>query len=354
MIDQSDTRKIPYFSVIVPVYGVESFLEQCVESILAQDFFDYELILVDDGSPDRCPEICDAYAREYSQIRVVHKHNGGLSSARNAGTEAAEGKYIWWVDADDWIADGALSALHHACQGNDPDMVKFNHYRFRKEPKEVCSNAHPGAYHGESEIRTLLDQAFYTPGEYCLSACCHLYKREFLREHQFCFVSEREVGSEDYLFNLQTLVCARRFHVIDTPLYFYRLRVGSLTQRYRTNLLEQYTNLYRQLKHYYHQRQLYDIDGRICRFYVWHLIHGTCVGNEYRVTTEHTMEEGRKRLSLFLRSADFCHAARHCDCTGLSLKQRIQVAGMALGAESLLYWLYVVKPKQRKGDTHES
>lgn len=103
-------------SVVVPVYGVEKELEQCVRSIQRQTYTHLEIILVDDGSPDRCGEICDALAREDSRIRVIHKPNGGLSDARNAGIDAAEGAYILFVDSDDWIDPLMVEVLHRLCQ----------------------------------------------------------------------------------------------------------------------------------------------------------------------------------------------------------------------------------------------
>ena len=94
---------MPELSVIVPVYKVEKYLSKCIDSILAQTFTDFELILIDDGSPDRCGEICDEYAAKDSRIIVIHQQNKGVSAARNAGLEIAKGKYIGFVDSDDWI-----------------------------------------------------------------------------------------------------------------------------------------------------------------------------------------------------------------------------------------------------------
>ena len=90
-------------SAIVPVYNVEKYIYRCVDSILNQTFSDFELILVDDGSPDNCPQICDEYAKKDSRIKVIHKENGGLSSARNAGLDIASGEWISFIDSDDWI-----------------------------------------------------------------------------------------------------------------------------------------------------------------------------------------------------------------------------------------------------------
>ena len=94
---------MPFLSVIVPIYRVEPYLKVCVDSILSQDFADMEIILVDDGSPDGCPAICDEYAREDRRVRVIHKENGGLSDARNAGIDAAKGKFLGFVDSDDYV-----------------------------------------------------------------------------------------------------------------------------------------------------------------------------------------------------------------------------------------------------------
>ena len=93
----------PLISVIVPVYKVELYLRQCVDSLLAQTYSNLEIILVDDGSPDGCPAICDEYARKDSRVRVIHKPNGGLSDARNVGLDAARGEYIGFIDSDDWV-----------------------------------------------------------------------------------------------------------------------------------------------------------------------------------------------------------------------------------------------------------
>lgn len=347
MSDMKNTGH-PYFSVILPVYGVEDYLDKCILSILSQDFTDYELILVDDGSPDRCPEICDRYAAQCDQIRVLHKENGGLASARNAGMKIARGRYIWWVDSDDWIAPGALSALHKATCQEKPDIAKFGYYRVTDKAVERRSNALPGYYSEPRQIRELTDLAFYTPGVFLLSACFQIYRRDFLLENGFSFISERLVGSEDYFFNLQALVAARSIRVLDASLYYYRQRVGSLTQRHRKNLLEQYTRLFEDLVEFYDRNGLQGYYKKICRFYVWHLIHGTCIANAYRVP------EGRAKLAAFLRTEVFRKAAKHCDCTGLSAKQRLQLRAMELGLEPLLYWLYVVKPKRGKKVAHEN
>ena len=113
MSERTESGK-PEISIIVPVYQVEKYLNECIDSILAQTFTDFELILVDDGSPDNCPAQCDAAAKRDSRVRVIHKQNGGVSTARNAGLDAAQGNWIAFVDSDDTAAPEYLEKMHKA------------------------------------------------------------------------------------------------------------------------------------------------------------------------------------------------------------------------------------------------
>ena len=115
------------FSVIVPIYNIEKYLRRCIDSVLAQTFDDYELILVDDGSPDNCPAICDEYALRDSRIKVIHKENGGLVSARQAGMELAVGDYVFHLDGDDAICDDALESAYKIISEKNPDIISFSY-----------------------------------------------------------------------------------------------------------------------------------------------------------------------------------------------------------------------------------
>lgn len=143
---------MPLFSIIVPVYKIEKYLAECIESILAQTCQDYEVILVDDGSPDSCPEICDYYSLQNKKFRVIHKKNGGLVSARRAGANVSTGKYILNVDGDDFLNNTLLEEIKNVVVQYEPDIVAFN---FRKVSEignfiEGVSNKFPsGLYKGE-------------------------------------------------------------------------------------------------------------------------------------------------------------------------------------------------------------
>lgn len=326
---------VPYFSLILPCYNVGAYVERCVRSILSQSFGNYEIILMDDGSKDSTPEICDRMAAENTCIRVIHKQNGGLSSARNAGLEIARGQYVWFIDSDDWIEPDALDALHAACAEGTPDIVKFDYYRVAEGKQRVIGLIPAGQYEGEllADIRR---SAFCTAGRYTLSAWSHVYRRNFLLENSLAFVSERIVCSEDYLFNLQALMHVCCMHVIAQPLYNYELRPGSLTQTYKPDLAERYAELHRRLK------ACCDEYGQLAdRFYVWHLAAGTCIPHMYR-------HGARRNVRALFGAKALKQAIINSDKAGLAWQKHIQLCAMYLGLEPLFYYLHVVKPGRQR------
>ena len=122
----------PKVSIVVPVYKVEEYIDRCLDSLLNQTLKDIEIILVDDGSPDNCPKICDEYAQKDARVRVVHKQNEGLGYARNSGMEVAVGEYIAFVDSDDFVDIRMFEELYDVARGNDSDVVYCNIYKYYK------------------------------------------------------------------------------------------------------------------------------------------------------------------------------------------------------------------------------
>ena len=216
-------------SFILPVYNVEAYLPECVESIRSQMDDRCEMILVDDGSLDSSGALCDRYAAEDPRIRVIHKENGGLSSARNAGMDAARGEYITFVDADDYIEkDTVKLLLEWICQ--EKGDICFLGIR-RVYPDGGSSTVNDGlerAYlRGQNRntvLRYLSSRPMY-PG----SACAKLLRRELLREHHIHFPYDRRI-SEDLMFCLELYLHADRFDCLEFPFYCYRQkREGSIT-----------------------------------------------------------------------------------------------------------------------------
>ncbi len=218
-----------FFSVIVPVYRVEKYLSQCVESLLSQDFDDYEIILVDDGSPDSCPVICDNYESKSSKVKVVHKSNGGLSDARNAGVAVAQGRYITFVDSDDfWRSNDVLSGIYKIIEGNNsPDIIVSDFIKFYDqtnkylEPMQTCSDE----LNGKSK-QEILEYLYFCHADMKISACQKFVKHELLVNTFF----EKGLLSEDIDWSFKIYPKAKSIAVYPKPYYCYRQqREGSIT-----------------------------------------------------------------------------------------------------------------------------
>lgn len=222
----------PVFSVIVPIYKVEKYLKQCVDSILRQTFSDFELILVDDGSPDDCPQICDEYAKQDNRVKVVHKQNGGLTSARKAGIKVASGDYVFAVDGDDYIDSELLKKVNEVLSHDDYDIVCFGHITF--PAKSAMSRIHlfrEGAYNKEQiidEIYPILIAGVTEKG-FPANIWGKVFKKEVLMPIQCDLPNEIIIG-EDACISYVSIYNANAIYIMHESLYHYRVDNQSLTR----------------------------------------------------------------------------------------------------------------------------
>ena len=209
----------PLVSVIIPIYKVEKYLPACIDSVLSQTYHNLEIILVDDGSPDRCGAICDAYAAKDSRIKVIHKENGGLSDARNAGMKIAEGEYLYFLDSDDLIHPEAIARLAQVLQTHQADLVCGGHVRFKDgtAPSPVISNLRPQVLDQQSAMTRFVVKDWGAWGK--------LYRRQV---HLGIDFPVRKIH-EDEAIMLQILDRCRTVAIVDDQLYYYRGRSGSIT-----------------------------------------------------------------------------------------------------------------------------
>lgn len=210
-------------SVIVPVYRVEKYLPACIDSILNQTFTDFELILVDDGSPDRCPEICDEVARRDARVRVIHQANAGLSAARNAGIEAAHGAWLSFVDSDDYIAPQFYEKLYQTAQRTDADCVMCSVQNVDESGKSIDNALMRVA----DEVKTgqeVLQKIGRDDVMPYLTAWNKLYRRKLFNTLRYPAGRQNED-----VFVFAELFCqVQRAACVAEPLYFYRKRMGSI------------------------------------------------------------------------------------------------------------------------------
>lgn len=214
------------FSVVIPVYNVEKYLDQCVKSVLSQTFENYEIILVDDGSTDSSAEMCDDYAKEDNRIKVVHKQNGGSSSARNAGLHSASGDYILFLDSDDYWTDGEmLFKLNSEIENSGADVITYNYYKLHEKNGVIEKKEFPGVkLSGDkvNDVKTLLAGVLYGS-----SACFKCIKSSLIHDNGVYF--EEGKFSEDVEWSARILILAKRFACVNEGFYVYRQRARSIS-----------------------------------------------------------------------------------------------------------------------------
>lgn len=226
----------PFFSVIVPVYNVEKYLHECVDSILNQSFTDFEVILVDDGSPDNCPQICDQYAQKDSRVKVIHKPNGGLSSARNKGINLSLGEYILFCDGDDYYLSGAFEKIHSKLNSVDCDILNFGYIKELTENgfTEHCKLQE--LYLCNVTQSMIVELAFVgllqRHDKYHIEAWANAFRREFLQDNALLYIEELK-RNEDLIHLVNAYTYARRILYISDEMYFYRFNPKSIMNSFR-------------------------------------------------------------------------------------------------------------------------
>ena len=225
-------------SVVIPVYKAEKYIVECVDSLVSQMYTEMEIILVDDGSPDRCPEICDYYADKYVNISAIHKNNEGSVAARRDGVNAANGKYVTFVDADDWIEDGYIAKIREIIDNYQPDIISFTrHYNFSDTGTSTVfrENTYEGLYSREmledSVYPTMLyKEPFYTFGV-STSAWSKVIKRELLCRFVYQVPEEIKIG-DDMAFVIPCILHAQNMFFSDFSGYYYRENFQSITHTF--------------------------------------------------------------------------------------------------------------------------
>lgn len=264
-------------TIVVPVYKVEKYLERCVDSLRNQTLRDIEIILVDDGSPDGCPGMCDDLAALDSRIRVIHKENGGLSSARNAGLRAARGIYVGFVDSDDDIAPDMYEKMLAVMEAEQVDFVMCDYLRIPAEGPRYLKTLEirPGRYDKAALRKEIFpslimgENVDYGP---LLSVWHCLYRGDFLRRNGICF-DEAVRWSEDNLFSAIVGYHADSFcYMKGQGLYHYHQNPGTITTGYRPGAWEVYCTMNRHMHRFFDGVTDYDF-GRQMKL---HIIYYAC------------------------------------------------------------------------------
>lgn len=241
-------------SVIIPIYKVEKYLSRCLDSVVNQTLEDIEIVLVDDGSPDSCPEICDRYAKKDSRIKVIHKKNEGLGYARNSGMLIATGEYIAFLDSDDYVSKDMYEKVYSELKRTDADCCVTG-YVVKKDSGDEIHKENPlgtAVYESDDIITKVLagmlgskpDQARDTDVGMSVWKC--VYRKELLQDKGILFPSERELISEDIIFQIRVLPQVKRVCTLSEGMYYYceNSNSQSLTKTYSKDKFDRYKKLY--------------------------------------------------------------------------------------------------------------
>ena len=236
-------------SVIVPIYKVENYLRQCLDSLVAQTYKNIEVIMVDDGSPDKCGEICDVYAAKYSNFKAVHKENAGLGMARNTGLEYANGEYVMFLDSDDYINSDLIQVLYETVQKYRVDICKSGFQYVKNDGTIQSKRCYKNElFEGEKAatdfLPRLVGSAPDKKDSFEMSVCASLYRLSHIKEHNLIFPSERELIYEDLIFNIEYAQYANGACVVGAIGYNYRRNEKSLTKSYQSGRFDACINWY--------------------------------------------------------------------------------------------------------------
>lgn len=219
-------------SIVVPIYNAQKYLQKCINSIVEQTYQNIQIILVDDGSTDDCPALCDEWAKKDSRITVIHKSNQGAGLARNTGIDNAKGEYICFFDSDDYIHPTLVEKCVAKCQSENSDVVLFgknNVFENSANIKAQTSYAND-CYTGIAVQKELLAGLFSYATQHGIGVWSKFFKMSIIKENQIRFRSEREFLSEDAYFVLEYFSKSQKAVVIKENLYYYLVRQGSLSR----------------------------------------------------------------------------------------------------------------------------
>ena len=232
----------PLLTVVIPVYNVEKYLNRCLESILIQEWKNYDIIMVDDGSTDRSPQICDDYVKAYDFISVIHKENGGLSDARNTGLSQAKGEYVYFPDSDDWLEPDTFIALAEALESQKFDIISFNREFIKGEEDVIISDpVENQVFEGKDAFVHMLKHSYITG-----FANDKIYRKSLFVDHDILFPKGKYY--EDLGTNYKLFLSAKKVYATNQKYYHYLIdNPDSITQSWNEKKFRDMFEFYKEV-----------------------------------------------------------------------------------------------------------
>lgn len=334
----------PFLSIIVPVYNVEKYLHQCVNSILAQTFSDFELLLVDDGATDSSGDICDEYAKNDKRVYVIHKSNGGLVSARKAGLSAAKGQYIGWVDGDDWIEPEMYQKLCSFTKNSDADIAICDIIKsFPDKEIFLQHNILPGYYNKQKLLNKVYPTMLYdgTFGGVGIQPAIYnkIYKKKLI-DKILMNVDNRIKLGEDMACTYPCLLSANSVIFLDNSyFYHYRQSPDQMTQGYFSDLFNQVLNLCSYLKKTGLEDYNYDLSHQIAGRLIYFAVR--VVENEFHKDSPSSLKKKFDQIKSVCNHPEIMNAYKFININPdkTLIKNKIYIKLIKLRRNELLFFL---------------
>lgn len=300
-------------SIILPIYNVEKHLDRCMESVLNQTYSNIEVLMIDDGSTDSCPEKCEDWAKKDYRIRVIHKENAGLGEARNTGLENANGEFLFFIDSDDYVSEDLVESCLKIQKEQDSDIVLYGFSRVDKDGNVYKSNvpqAEKKHYSGEAICEEVLPALLASMGKTVsglwMSAWCCMYKKATINSISWRFVSERVIIAEDVYSLLQLYSAVKVVSILDKSMYFYCDNEASLTHVYRPDRIEKINYFLREtLRKVEEYRFGISIEKCVCFLYSSFLI----AAMKMIVTADEISHKEKRKMLVRCIKSDECQKA---------------------------------------------
>ncbi|CEN91457.1 putative glycosyltransferase EpsJ [[Clostridium] sordellii] len=313
------------FTIIIPVYNVESYLEKCLESILKQKFNDYEIILVNDGSTDNSPQICDKYSSLYDNISVIHKSNEGLSQARNDAMKIANGEYFIFIDSDDWLVESSLEKVYEIIKNNDKPEIVINRilsYHQENDSYVECGYNFNIKKMANMTCDEILKECYEMPS-FWAAAWIFVVKKSYIEEHDLYFT--KGLLHEDEEWAPRLILNATKFGFNNECFYCNRVnRIGSITQS--LNIKKEYDKLNiidrlleESQKDVYDENKKYILKSRCSSLYLGVLKNLLLYKNEEKSRYNKLIKELKNKKKTLLYSNKRVHKIIYLNCKFLGV-----------------------------------
>ena len=332
------SNKEPLISIIIPVYKVEKYLKRCVDSVIKQTYKNLEIILIDDGSPDNCPKICDDYSKKDKRIEVIHKKNGGVSAARNKGLKLSNGDYIVFVDSDDWLEYNFVEEMLTNLRKNKVDYIVCGYNRVYDDKKEIINgNMNKELIPSSNYLIKLLN----VQNGYGFVHMKMINKKAL----QNVIFNEKLIVGEDALFNIEVCKNIENVLIYNRPLYNYFFNSNSVVRKYDDNYCNNYLESMKLMKNYImNNYKDKEIINNLYNYIAYHILL-ICVNYCFHPDNH---KKGKQLLKETCNMDLFKEAIKNSNYNDLSITRKISLFSLKHKLYTIMAIICIIRQKQFK------